>query len=194
MAGDDQIPSDSEVRPRATGGWVHWFLRFFPPASRAELWGGLALIGLSMLGVAWVIKCRSDALALERDAVTVEGKVLSLWVTTGKGSSLHVAYEYPDPLDLEARNFKGETKLDNEHFALLKVGGPVAVDVCRTSPANHQLVGQDRRVLASNAALVFCIGLLALPALAGVLNLWWWWVSRRMPRPVHVFVMTVKTI
>jgi hypothetical protein len=196
MGGDDGIRSRSEFHLLATNPpeYSHWFLRLFPPASRAELWGGLALIGLSMLGAAWVIKCRSDALSLERDAVTVEGKVLRLWVTTGKGSGLHVAYEYPDPLELGARTFRDETKLDDEHFALLKEGGPVAVDVCRTNPANHQVVGKDRRVLASNAALVFCIGLLALPALAGVINLWWWCVSHRKPGPCQVFILSVKTV
>jgi hypothetical protein len=46
----------------------------------------LALIILSLLGAAYAVKCRSEALALEQDSVTVEGKVLHLRQTTrGKG-------------------------------------------------------------------------------------------------------------
>jgi hypothetical protein len=194
MAAEDSMPSLAHSLPSATGKPDHWLFRYFPPGGPAELWGGLVLIGVSLLGAAWVIKCRSDALALERDGVTVEGKVLRLWVTTGKGSSFYVAYEYPVPPELEAHTFLGETRLDQEQFAKLKEGGPVAVRVCRTDPANHQVLGEPHRVFASIAALAFCLGFLALLALAGVVNLWWWWICRGRPRPGPVFVVSVINV
>jgi hypothetical protein len=194
MPADGPVPSHWEIHVFAAGEPRRGLFRLFPPATRAELWGGLALIVLSILGDAGVIKCRSQAPALERDAVTVEGRVLRLWITTGKGSGLQVAYEYLPPTDSEARTIQGETKIDNEHFVRLKEGGSVAVRVCRTDPSNHQVLGEPPRVLASAAAFTFTIGLLALPALAGVVNLWWWWISGRKSVQTQIFVLDDKNV
>src|SRR5262245_41882829 len=114
MATDDPIPSR---RLFATGEPRHGLFRFFPPATRAELWGGLAFIALSLLGTAWVIKCRFEALALERDAVTIDGTAVRLWLTPGRGSGVHhVAYEYPAPWGEEARTIRGEITVSDERF------------------------------------------------------------------------------
>src|SRR5262245_25703244 len=130
MAADDSNPSRSALYSLMAAAPAHWLFRVFPPATRAELWGGLALLVLSLLGGAWVLKCRSDDLALEQDSVIVQGKVLRLWVTSGKRSSTcHVAYEYQAPGEAKARTFQGETRLDDEHFARLTEGGLLAVKV-----------------------------------------------------------------
>src|SRR5262245_48231486 len=98
MATNDPVPSRRENHMFATNELLVGLCRLFPPATRAELWGGLAFIVVSLFGTAWVIKCRFEALALERDAVIIDGTVVRLWVTTGRGSGLHhVAYEYPAP-------------------------------------------------------------------------------------------------
>jgi hypothetical protein len=195
MTADGPISSHREIHFFATCEPRRGLFRFFPPATRAELWCGLAFIVLSLLGAAWMIQCRFQALALERDAVTVEGTVVRLWVTTNKGSVIHhVAYEYPAPPGEEARTFQGKTKLPEEHIAFLKQGGPIAVKVCRTDPANHQVVGESGRVLASTAAFALCLGLLAVLALAGAVNLWWWWISYRKSGPAKVFILDMKVV
>jgi uncharacterized protein DUF3592 len=196
MATNDPIPSRRENHLFATSEPRVGLFRLFPPATRTELWGGLAFIVLSLLGTAWVIKCRSEALALERDAVTIDGTVVRLWVTPGRGSGVHhVAYEYRAPSEVEARTFQGETTtLSDEHFARLEEGGPIAVKVCRTDPPNHQVVGASTRVFASTAALAFSLGVLALLTLAGVINLWWWWISHRRSGPAQVFILDVRIV
>jgi hypothetical protein len=150
----------------------------------------LALIVLSLLGAAYAIKCRSEALALEHDSVTVEGRVLHLKTARGKGGwSFRVAYEYPAPPETESKLFRNETRLPKEPFGLLKEGGPIAVKVSRTDPANHQVVGEHPRAFSNPAAMPIALGLLALLALVGGINLWWWWVSRRNPRTAQIVVM-----
>ena len=84
MAHDDTVPLHKDLKLSAERRARRGLFHLFPPASRAELWTGLTLIGLSLLGVAWLFKCRCDVLALERDGVTVEGRVVRLWHTTGK--------------------------------------------------------------------------------------------------------------
>ena len=190
MATDDPIPSRSEIHLFATGGPRRGLFRLFPPATRSELWGGLAFLVLSLLGAPWVLKCRSEALALEQDSVNVEGKVVRLWRTKPKNRTHYrVEYEYPAPPEAHPAVFRDKAELDEQHFIRLKEGGPIAVKVCRTDPANHQVVGESPRVFLDTAATVFCLGLLALLALAGVINLWWWWISRREPGPTQGFVL-----
>jgi hypothetical protein len=133
-------------------------------------------------------------LALERDSVIVEGKVLRLRTNAHRRYGHHVAYEYSAPPELEARTFQGETnRLPKEHFDRLKEGGPIAVTICRTDPANHQVFGEPPRSFASAAALAFSLGILALLGLAGVINLWWW-VSRGRDRPAQVLVLDLKSV
>jgi hypothetical protein len=166
----------------------------FPPATRAELFGGLLFLFLSLLGTAWVIKCRSAALALEGDAAIVDGTVVRLWITTGKGSGVHhVAYEYALPPLPAAHSFHGETRLSDEQFARLRQGGPIAVRMCRSDPANHRLAIEAAPVLASTAALAFSLALLAVLALAGGINLWWWWVCRGKPASAQLIIFGTET-
>jgi hypothetical protein len=188
MATNDPLPPDSEVHLFATVGFPRGLSRFFPPATRAELWCGLVLIGLSLLGAAWFLKCRSDALALQQDSAIVQGKVVRLWITTGKGASFHVTYEYPASVAADAPVLKKEALLYKEHFDRMKEGGPSSVRVCRSDPANHQVVGAPPRIWSTGAALLLYLGFLALLMLAGVINLWWWWVSYRRNRPVEAFL------
>jgi hypothetical protein len=167
--------------------------RFFPPATGAELWAGLVLIALSLLGAAWVIKCRAEALALEHDSVNRVGKVMRLWKTPNHGGWYYrVEYEYAAPPELDVQIFRNATELPKEHFDRLHEGGPITVKVCRTDPANHQVVGERHRVFSSTAVLFFNLGLLALLALGGIMNLWWWWISHRKLGPAQVVVLHMK--
>src|SRR5262245_6206196 len=98
-----------------------------------------------------------------------------------KGWRYCVEYDYPALPEAGPPTFRNKTELPREYFDPLKEGGPIATKVCRTDPANHQVAGQPPRTFSSTAATLFCLGLLALLALAGAINLWWWWVSRRKP-------------
>jgi hypothetical protein len=181
MADQNPIRFDIKMYLFATAAPHRGLFRLLPPATRAELWAGLVLIGLSLLGTAWLLKCRSDTLALEQDSVTVKGRVLRLWITTGKGASFHVAYEYPASTGGDAQVFRNEIVMSEKRFDALKEGGPIAVMVCSTNPANHQVVGERPRTWSSSAAVLLYLGFLALLTLAGVVNLGWWWVSCRKP-------------
>jgi hypothetical protein len=152
------------------------------------------LLSLALLGAAGVSKARLDAQALEHDSLIVEGKVLRLWVTTGKGAGRHVAYEYPASLEREAGMLRGETTLSRVYFDPLKEAGPIAVKVCRTNAPNHQVIGEPPRTFASLAAVAIALGLLALVGLAGVVNLLWWWLCRQTPGLVWHLSWSVKRV
>jgi hypothetical protein len=190
MATDDPVLSHSEIHLFATGEPRRGLFRLFPPATRSELWGGLACVVLALLGAAGVLKCRADALALEQDSVNVEGKVVRLWTTKPKNRTyFHVEYEYPARAEADTPTFQDKAELDEQHFHCLEVGGPIAVTVCRTVPANHQVVGESPRVFSSTSATLFCLGLLALLAVMGAIMLWLWWLCRRQPQAAQVFVL-----
>jgi hypothetical protein len=190
MAIDDPVPSSSGIFLVRTSEPRRGLFGLFPPATRTELWGGLAFLGLSLLGAAWVLWCRSQALALEQDSVHVEGTVVRLWTTRPKGRTYYrVEYEYTAPSRPGTPLYRHEAEVDKGHFDQLQVGGPIDVKVCRTDPANHQVAGEAPRVLASAVVLYACLGLLTLLALGGIVNLWWWWIWRRRPPPRQVFVL-----
>jgi hypothetical protein len=193
MSVENPVTSGMAIQLVATSPPPRGLFRFLPPATRAELWGGIAFLTLALLGAAWVLKCRSDALALERDNVTVSGKVLRLWVSTGKGSHKHVAYQYPAPSDAETRTFHDDSQISDEAFARLKEGGPIAVKVCRTDPTIHQIAGGSGPAMASTAAMYLCLGVLAFLALMGVINLGWWWKCRRNPPPAQFVVVSMQS-
>jgi hypothetical protein len=190
MDRDNPIPSRSQMRLSAAEPG-RWLFRILGPATRAELCGGLAFLTVSLLGTAWVIKCRADALALERDSVNVDGKVIRLWVTeANNGHHYRVEYEYQVPP--EPRVFRDKTELFEEHFNRLNEGGPIALKVCRTDLANHQALGEPRRLFSRTAALLVWLSLLGLLALAAVINIWWWWFCRAYLRPCQVLVVAVN--
>jgi hypothetical protein len=116
--------------------------------SSAELLLGLALVLLSLLGTWHVLKGRSDALALERDPVVVQGKVLGLWVTTGKGAAHRVRYEYSAATDNGLLVQRQETNVPEKYYLRLEVGGPVPVVYCRANPAHHLLESQYGFILS----------------------------------------------
>lgn len=154
-----------------------------------ELWGGIFFILIAITGAAWVMKARSDALALERDPVTIDGTVVRKWVTYGKGAGKYVAYEYTPDVESEApRTIRGDVRVNDAYFERLKVGGPIGITACRIDPANHVVVGGPERIFSSSGAVVVSLCVLALLALVGAVHLWWWWVCRRMPRQRQVFV------
>jgi hypothetical protein len=156
-------------------------LRILPdgtPVSRAELLLGLTLILLALVGTWYVFKCRSDALALERDPVAVQGKVLALWVTTGKGSHHHVRYEYSAATDNGPRVVRDEAYVPTTSYHRLEVGGPVLVVYCRTNPTYHWLGSVPPPASANGWAAVAFLFILALLAAAGCINLWAWWAAR----------------
>jgi len=98
MAADAPVSHHTEIRLFATGEPPRGMYRLFPPATRTELWAGLGFLGVALLGAAWVLKCRFDALALEQDPVIVEGKVVQLWKAPNRRHwYYHVGYEYPAP-------------------------------------------------------------------------------------------------
>jgi hypothetical protein len=162
-----------------TGESSRALFRYLPPATRAELLFGSALLVLSLLGARWACQRRSDALALERDSLIVEGKVVQLWTTRGKGMHYHVAYQYPASPDAGAPVLRGEDELPERDFSRLEVGGPLAVKVSRADPTNHLVHGARPRAFSDPAALPIALGVLATLALAGLVNLGWWWTCRR---------------
>ena len=175
----------------ATGEPPRGMYRFFPPATRAELWGGLAFILLPLLGAVWVLKCRSEALALEHHSVNIEGKVVRLWVINDvkKRPHFHVEYEYDAPAQADLSVFRDELEVRERRFTEFQVGGPISLRVCQADPANHQVVGTPPRILLSRAATLFCLGILSLLALAGTFMLWWWWVSSGKSGATEVIVL-----
>jgi hypothetical protein len=180
MPADDPFLARSEIRVFATVEPRRGLFGLFPPATRAELWTGLVFLVSSLLGAAWVLKARSDALALEHDSVNVEGKVLQLWKTQARrGWRHHVEYEYSAPPQINAHILRNQTELPEEHFNGLNEGGPIAVKVCRTNPANHHVAGDRLRIYSDAVATAFALGLLGLLALGGAINLWWWLVCSR---------------
>jgi hypothetical protein len=189
MALEDPIQYHRELHLVAITQARHWFGRFVPPATRAELWGGLGFILVSIVGAIWVMKCRSDALAFEQDNVTVEGTVLRKWVSAGKGQTKYITYEFTAGPEGEApRMIHGNTIVNGAYFERLKPGSPISIQMCRTDPANHEVVGGQGHLFSSGGAVLVCLGVLALLALAGAINLWWWWVCRRLTFRTQVFV------
>ena len=171
------------VRFRATrrnpaGGWLRRALNDGPPVSSAELLLGLALILFSGLGTWYVLSCRAGALALERDPVSVQGKVLDLWVTTGKGAHHHVRYEYSAATDTGPLAFRRKTTLSEKDYRRLEVGGAVTVTYARTNPAYHVIGGAPPPAYTNCWALAAALFILALLAAAGCINLGAWWVAR----------------
>jgi hypothetical protein len=138
----------------------------------------LALIVFSLFGAKWAFQLRSDALALEADSVIVEGRVVRFWITHGKGTHHHVAYQYPATADAGARLLQGEAVLPERQIVQLEVGGPLPVKVCRSDPANHLVPGATQRAFSHPAELPIALGFLAMLALAGAVNLGWWWIGR----------------
>ena len=139
-----------------------------------SFWCGLILVLLSIVGTAWLIKARCDAVALEEDSLDVEGTVVSKWY---KRSRCMIAYEYP----ANESFIRGEARVSPEHFARLKAGEPIAVKICRGDPANHQVVGAYPRIFSTRATVPFYAGMLTLLAGGGVICLWLSWASRPPP-------------
>jgi hypothetical protein len=111
MAAEEPLGFSAEIRQLPAGASLRGMFRFLPPATCAELLLGSALIVLSLLGAGWAFKCRFDALALEQDSAIVEGKVVRLWITHGKGQHYRVAYQYPAAADAGARVLQDEAEL-----------------------------------------------------------------------------------
>src|SRR5262245_59857220 len=191
LVSDHPTTSGSVIRIFATGEPPRGMYRFFPPATRTELWAGLAFVLLPLLGAVGVLKCRSEALALEHNSVTIEGKVVGLWVIhdVKKRPHFHVEYEYDAPLQADLPVFREEVEVRERRFTELQVGGPIAVRVCQADPANHQVVGTPPRIFLSMAAMLFCLGILLLLALSGTFMLWWWWVSSGKSGATEVIVV-----
>jgi hypothetical protein len=126
---------------------------------------------LSIIGAACLIKARSDAIALERDSTIVEGTVVARWVA---GRRHVVAYEYHAP---NGSVHGGQARVTVEHYGRLRVGGSLSVMVCRSDPANHQVVGAYPRIFSTRATVPFYAGVLIVLAGVGVALLWLWWAS-----------------
>jgi hypothetical protein len=145
--------------------------RTAPRATSAGFWCGLGLVFLSIIGAACLIKARSDAVALERDSTIVEGRVLARWVD---GRRHVIAYVYHAP---NGTVHSSEARVTPEHYAGLRVEGSISVKVCRSDPANHQVVGAFPRVFSTRATVPFYTGVLIVLAAVGVTCLWLWWAS-----------------
>jgi hypothetical protein len=152
------------------------------PASKAPagqlLWGSTFMV-ISLLLAGWALKCEFGVLAFGGDSLIVEGTVLRLWVTeVDKGRHYLVAYEYPATLEAGARLLRGEDEIPEKDFARLEAGGPVAITVCRSDPANHLVAGARPRVLSDRLAVHCVLGIVAILAVAGAGNLAWWMCRR----------------
>jgi hypothetical protein len=194
MAAQDPVPFVSDPSPPAPepSGFIS---RHFPPATWVELLAGLMFLALSLLAAYWVAKSRYDVLALDRNSALVEGKVLRLWKTATKGGWQHrVEYEFTVPWGDELRTIRDQTIVPEENFNGLQEDGPIAVVVCRTDAANHQVIGEHARLFATDTAMVFSLAIVTLFATAGGINLWWWWVSRRMPRQAQFVILGVRVV
>jgi len=169
----------AQIRVVSAGELSRGLFRYLPPATSAEFLLGAALIVLSLLGAGWAFQRRADALALERDSIIVEGKVVKLWITHGKGVHFRVTYQYPESGDLATLMFQGEDALPEREFHQLDVGGPLAVKVCPADPANHLIHGARPRPFSNPAGFPIALAVLVAMALAGIINLGWWWACRR---------------
>src|SRR5438067_1367434 len=117
VAAEETLSFSSEIRQSLVSKSLTGLFRFLPPATRAELLGGSALIVISLLAATWAFQCRSDALALERDAMMIDGNVVRLWVTSGNnGRHYRVAYEYPVAVDRGAPLLQGEGEIPQKDF------------------------------------------------------------------------------
>jgi hypothetical protein len=130
MVTDDPIPHASEIQLFTAAEPRRGLCRYFPfpPATRAELWGGVVMIALSLLGAIWVLKCRVEALALEQDSEIVEGTVVRLRVTKDVKNRPHYWTEYDGPLDLQTVILRREVELPKDHFDRLKERGTVPLE------------------------------------------------------------------
>jgi hypothetical protein len=188
MAAQYPDPSLSENPPPAAPE-PRGFFRQFSPATHAELLAGLVFILLAVAGAAGVIKLRYEALALENDPLRIEGKVVRLWKTrANNGWRYRVEYEYRTGAEDDAPVVRNQTSVYEEYFNGLREGGPMTVVAGRTDPANHKVMGETPRIFSSTLAVLFSVGVVATLALAGVIDLWWWCVSRRMARTHQVHV------
>jgi hypothetical protein len=159
------------------------------------LWAGLIFLALAPIVTVAVFKYRFEALALEEDSVLVEGKVAHLWIASFRRSvHYQVEYEYSSPPAADAQIFRNQTEIGEQYFKRLHEGGPIAVKVCCTDVAKHQVVGEPPRVFSSVAAMFVCLGVAAVLAMAGAANLGWWWICRRQIRPDRVFVLHFKEL
>jgi hypothetical protein len=153
-------------------------------ASSAELLLGTVLVGLSLLGAWFVIKTWSDARALDRDPVLVQGKVSQMWVTGGKkGRTYHVLCEYDVATGSGPLTVRREVHLRETPFYQLQTDGPITVKYCRSNPANYRVEGQvPGWPFDDGRAVLFALAVLACVAVVGCINLWAWWAWRRPPR------------
>jgi hypothetical protein len=169
------------TRRTTAGGPRRRFLSDGTPVSSAELIVGSVLVLFALLGSWYVLWCRSAALALRRDPVPVQGKVLRLWTTTAKGAHHHVRYEYSAPTDNGPLVVRHEAILAEKDYGRLDVGGPVAVTYCRTNPANHLIGSPPLPPYPDCGAVAVPLFILTLLAAAGCINLWAWWAARPWP-------------
>jgi hypothetical protein len=162
---------------------VPFIVKYGLTGSRAELLLGSFLVGLSLLGAWATFKCRADFLALEQDPVVVEGRVLKLWVTASKRSRTHhVLCEYSAQTETGSSVVERKEKLPEKSFSQLTVGGPIAVQYCRTDPENCLIQGQALPTFSNAGAVVAALAILGVFALIGCINLWAWWATRRLAR------------
>ena len=108
----------------------------------------------------------------------VEGKVLRLWTSRGKGTHHHVAYAYAAVADSGERVLQGEDTIPATEFNRLEIGGPLAVKVCRTDPVNHIIPMARARAFTDPWGFPIALIFLGILGLAGIVNLGWWWACR----------------
>jgi hypothetical protein len=170
---------------RSTSESVPFIVKYGLTGSRAEFLLGSFLVGLSLLGAWYTLKCRNQFLALEQDPVAVEGTVRKLWVTGSyKSRTYHLLCEYPVQTESGDRVLERERQLPATSFSRLAVGGQVTVTYCRTDPENHVVEGQFPPTFSTLGAVVAALVVLGILALIGCVNLWAWWATRRLLRQI----------
>jgi hypothetical protein len=163
-----------------------------PHARFSHFLVGLALMALPLLPAWYVVHCWRNEQALTADPVAVQGTVLRLWVTTGKGPANHVEYRFELPSENGTVFVQREDPVDDAHFAPLQVGGPIDVLYCRTDPSIHRVVGDQSLRFANGRSAVAMLIMVAVMMLPGAATIWEWRSARRSSLSVAIVVVDGK--
>jgi hypothetical protein len=163
-----------------------------PHARFSHFLVGLALMALPLVPAWYVVHCWRNEQALTADPVVVQGTVLRLWTTTGKGAANHVEYRFELPSEGGVLFVQREDPVDDAHFAPLHVDGPIDVLYCRTDPSIHHVIGDRSMRFADGRSAVAMLVIVAVMMLPGAAMIWEWWSARRSPPDVAIMVVDGK--
>ena len=140
---------------------------------------GMTLMALPLVPAWYVVHCWRNEQALAADPVVVQGTVLRLWTTTGKGAANHVGYRFELPSENGTWVVQREDRVDDAYFAPLRVGGPVEVHYCRTDPSIFHVAGDRSLRFADGRSVAAVLVIVAVMMLPGAAMIWEWRGARR---------------